>query len=762
MWPALAGFAAQLGLCPRRSARALSDRTGERMTAPAVGERICGELEIVEYLAPEWGCAGLGSCFRVLDHASGSDQHLTIVDGSLIGDEVGFSEFMMVAHEATKVSHPKLARCVSIDREFAYAVVVHEWLPGAQTLAMRLGPGTPDPASVMSIALDVALALENLHKQGMVHGCLTPENIWLWEDTVRLAQFAIVPACCADGAFEKFVAAGSERVAMPPELMGLTAASVAGDVYAWGLAMTMYARGSNDAAAWAKAGPDGLQPMLGPAFVELLLRACSARPGERPRDASIIVHELRRLASAQAGGGMTSAGSVAATAPAPALVPSSPAAPSSGGAVHVGVPSAIEEWSSAMLDVGLGESLLHEHESLSAPGPESLPELESEELDALEVPTPQPPPAGPEPGVPVPVPSVGSMASRPDFETTDGRAQSGRGEESNAGARVRRSPTARVTRVPTRRPTQAPTRAPTRPPTRVTGVMGQAVPLPEFERPLPKSMGGAGPHGPPVSLMIGAPLLVALGFAGWAAAMALAPQGKGVTGVEPGVAGATSGVAETLPANDGAEASGTGAVAAAGSGKQAEPAPAEKKRPSNSKAQDERRGHPVAVKGVAAKVETAAPCPDGSVAISKAYCIDVAEYPRLGAQPLTSVTRVQAELLCSRRKGRLCSASEWVYACRGGRGWTLPHARRGSSVACNSASAAGFAGSIQASGAAKRCRSPRGVFDMVGNAGEWVADSLVLGADVTTPRAEANCQSSKSVSADHRERVIGFRCCYDR
>ena len=75
---------------------------------------------------------------------------------------------------------------------------------------------------------------------------------------------------------------------------------------------------------------------------------------------------------------------------------------------------------------------------------------------------------------------------------------------------------------------------------------------------------------------------------------------------------------------------------------------------------------------------------------------------------------------------------------------------------------AGFSGSLVPTGENRRCKSPNGIYDMVGNAGEWVSEGRVVGGDATTSRSDAHCDAVAEVGADYRDRYVGFRYCYTR
>jgi formylglycine-generating enzyme required for sulfatase activity len=54
------------------------------------------------------------------------------------------------------------------------------------------------------------------------------------------------------------------------------------------------------------------------------------------------------------------------------------------------------------------------------------------------------------------------------------------------------------------------------------------------------------------------------------------------------------------------------------------------------------------------------------------------------------------------------------------------------------------------------CRSRYGVFDLSGNASEWVADGSVMGGDVRATMGYASCTARAETGP-----FTGYRCCGD-
>jgi hypothetical protein len=170
------------------------------------------------------------------------------------------------------------------------------------------------------------------------------------------------------------------------------------------------------------------------------------------------------------------------------------------------------------------------------------------------------------------------------------------------------------------------------------------------------------------------------------------------------------------------------------------------------------------------------------------FCIDQYEYPnQKGNYHVVMVTWREAGALCDERGARLCSEDEWTFACEGeearpfatgyvrdpsacvlDRAWRFVHedalAVRTSAEALRELDRL-WQG--EASGTYSRCRSPFGVYDLIGNVDEWTRSSQTSGLHSILKGGywgpvRTQCRASTRVhDEDFYFYQIGFRCCAD-
>lgn len=122
------------------------------------------------------------------------------------------------------------------------------------------------------------------------------------------------------------------------------------------------------------------------------------------------------------------------------------------------------------------------------------------------------------------------------------------------------------------------------------------------------------------------------------------------------------------------------------------------------------------------------PLEDGA---TRAFEIDAYEYPGLkGSIPLLADSWFEAARLCDDQGKRLCSAEEWQFACQGPEGLVFSSVDDPEELPrdfgrrfCNT----GGEESLAASGSFPNCSSSLGVYDLIGNAREWLLDPGRIG-----------------------------------
>jgi formylglycine-generating enzyme required for sulfatase activity len=170
--------------------------------------------------------------------------------------------------------------------------------------------------------------------------------------------------------------------------------------------------------------------------------------------------------------------------------------------------------------------------------------------------------------------------------------------------------------------------------------------------------------------------------------------------------------------------------------------------------------------------------------MSLRFCIDRYEYPNVeGMLPAVMITFNQAQSGCEEEGKRLCTETEWAFACEGPRGLAYSRGDARDDSACNVGhaienarpealwEASGVAAVVERldartrSGAMRDCASAFGARDLIGNVEEWVKsdtpgfEGALRGGEYS---AEPTCRTTRQIrQAGFRQLHTGFRCCED-
>jgi formylglycine-generating enzyme len=189
-------------------------------------------------------------------------------------------------------------------------------------------------------------------------------------------------------------------------------------------------------------------------------------------------------------------------------------------------------------------------------------------------------------------------------------------------------------------------------------------------------------------------------------------------------------------------------------------------------------------------------CPSDMVSEGR-FCIDRYEAPNVvGLKPMLMQTALDGEAYCAKRRKHLCTEAEWVRACEGASRRPYPYGKNYERGRCNDdkvwrfvdwdklalwprKEAKDHAAALDQSQGAGRdnnpalgdCATPEGVYDLIGNAAEWVRRSFPNPTNyshVLKGCYWAGCYGGAAPScsfvnpahpASFRSYEAGFRCC---
>jgi Tol biopolymer transport system component len=155
----------------------------------AAGSRL-GSYVIVDRL----GAGGMGEVYRAHDTTLNREVALKVLPEVFRLDPDRLARFKREAQVLASVNHPNIAAIYGFEESSGTQALVLELVEGP-TLADRIAQGRLTVSETVSIARQVADALEAAHERGIIHRDLKPANIKLRSDgTVKVLDFGLAKA----------------------------------------------------------------------------------------------------------------------------------------------------------------------------------------------------------------------------------------------------------------------------------------------------------------------------------------------------------------------------------------------------------------------------------------------------------------------------------------------------------------------------------------------------------------------------------------
>ena len=180
------------------------------------------------------GSGGMGTVWEAEDETLGRPVAVKVLSESLAAGERAVRRFEREAQAAARLSGPYIAAVYDFGRSEGRPYIVMELVRG-ETLGDRLareGPLPPQEAS--RIATQVAEALEEAHRAGIVHRDVKPGNVMLTPaGDVKVMDFGIAAAAWAERVTTSGLVLGTPSY-LAPEQAKSEKTTPASDVYALG------------------------------------------------------------------------------------------------------------------------------------------------------------------------------------------------------------------------------------------------------------------------------------------------------------------------------------------------------------------------------------------------------------------------------------------------------------------------------------------------------------------------------------------------
>ena len=277
-----------------------------------------GPYEVVAPL----GAGGMGEVYRARDTKLGREVAVKVLPEALASEPNRIARFEREAKMLASLNHPHIAALYGMEESGGRHFLVMELVEG-QTLAERLERGGLPVEEALTIAQQVAEALEAAHEKGIIHRDLKPANVKITPDEkVKVLDFGLAKAMDAESAAPNLSQSPTLSVMathaglilgtaayMSPEQAKGFAADRRSDVFSFGCVLSEMLTGrqafqgetaQDILASVLVREPDLalLQPNFNPRIAELLRRCFEKNPKRRWQAVGDLRAEIEAITTA--------------------------------------------------------------------------------------------------------------------------------------------------------------------------------------------------------------------------------------------------------------------------------------------------------------------------------------------------------------------------------------------------------------------------------------------------------------------------------
>lgn len=281
------------------------------LLSPAVAADEIGRLGNYRVLR-ELGRGGMGIVYHAEDTTLGRPVALKVMKPDLKADFQPWQRFLQEARGLAKVKNEHVVTVFQVGQEGSVVYLALEYLEG-QSLDqwMNNNPG-PACSEIVRIGREIAKGLAAIHRHGLIHRDVKPENIWLEapEGKVKILDFGLARSVHDDSRFTSTGLVVGTPAFMSPEQARSEKLDARSDLFSLGCVLYLMCtgaepfRGTTPMAQLTALAVDDphpihrLNPALPAALSELVMSLLAKRPEQRPASALEVVQRLDQIAAA--------------------------------------------------------------------------------------------------------------------------------------------------------------------------------------------------------------------------------------------------------------------------------------------------------------------------------------------------------------------------------------------------------------------------------------------------------------------------------
>lgn len=165
------------------------------MDQAILGSVLGGRYQVMEFL----GKGGMANVYLAVDKQTGNDVAVKILKPELTDDEEFIRRFDTEAKAASSLSHPNIVKVYDVGHEENFRYMVMDYVNGVSLKELIQKNGHLEWDVAVPIAIQIGLALETAHQNGIIHRDIKPHNIIVTPELIaKVTDFGIARAASAN------------------------------------------------------------------------------------------------------------------------------------------------------------------------------------------------------------------------------------------------------------------------------------------------------------------------------------------------------------------------------------------------------------------------------------------------------------------------------------------------------------------------------------------------------------------------------------
>lgn len=198
-----------------------------------IGKVLDNRYEILEKI----GGGGMAIVFKAKDNALNRFVAIKILRSEFIDDEDFIQKFEREAQSAASLSHPNIVSIYDVGVFEDINYIVMEYIKGGTLKELIRDKGALPYDVVTNYAIQICGAIENAHKNGIIHRDIKSHNIMLKDETmVKVTDFGIARAATSSTMTNTGNLIGSVHYFSPEQAKGVHTDEKS-DIYSFGIVM---------------------------------------------------------------------------------------------------------------------------------------------------------------------------------------------------------------------------------------------------------------------------------------------------------------------------------------------------------------------------------------------------------------------------------------------------------------------------------------------------------------------------------------------